>query len=59
MADEHAEILEIQMDDLLESAVRKGASDLHLAVGLPPVMRINGSLVPLDAEPLTPVDTAA
>ena len=48
---------EIQMNDLLELAVAEGASDLHLAVGLPPVMRLHGSLAPLDAEPLTPVDT--
>ena len=48
---------EIQIDDLLELAVQEGASDLHLAVGLPPVLRIHGSLAPLDAEPLTPDDT--
>ena len=40
---------EVQMNDLLELAVSEGASDLHLAVGLPPVMRIHGSLAPLDA----------
>ena len=43
---------EIQMNDLLELAVQEGASDLHLAVGLPPVLRIHGSLQPLDAEPM-------
>ena len=48
---------EIQINDLLELTVQEGASDLHLAVGLPPVLRINGSLAPLDAEPLTPEDT--
>ena len=48
---------EVQMNDLLELAVAEGASDLHLAVGLPPVMRIHGALAPLDAEPLTPEDT--
>ncbi len=48
---------DIRMDDLLELAVQEGASDLHLAVGLPPVMRIHGSLAPLDAEPLAPEDT--
>ena len=48
---------DIQMDDLLELAVAEGASDLHLAVGLPPVLRIHGSLAPLDAEPLRPEDT--
>ena len=48
---------EIQMGDMLELAVQEGASDLHLAVGLPPVLRIHGSLMPLDAEPLKPEDT--
>ena len=48
---------EVQMNDLLDLAVAEGASDLHLAVGLPPVMRLHGSLAPLDAEPLTPEDT--
>ncbi|MDD2519536.1 MAG: type IV pilus twitching motility protein PilT [Kiritimatiellae bacterium] len=48
---------DVQMDDLLELAVQETASDLHLAVGLPPVMRIHGSLAPLDAEPLKPEDT--
>ena len=48
---------DISMEDLLELAVQENASDLHLAVGLPPVMRISGSLVPIDASPLTPADT--
>ena len=48
---------DISMDDLLDLAVRENASDLHLAVGLPPVMRISGALVPIDASPLTPDDT--
>ena len=48
---------DIRMEDLLELAVQENASDLHLAVGLPPVMRISGSLVPIDASPLTPADT--
>ena len=48
---------EVQMNDLLDLAVAEGASDLHLAVGLPPGMRIHGSLAPLDADPLTPEDT--
>ncbi len=48
---------ELVMDDLLELAFQEGASDLHLAVGLPPVLRLHGSLAPLDADPLTPTDT--
>ena len=48
---------EVSMSDLLQLAVDEGASDLHLAVGLPPVLRINGSLNPLDTEPIGPEDT--
>ena len=48
---------DIAMSDLLQLAVDEGASDLHLAVGLPPVLRINGSLNPLDTEKLGPDDT--
>jgi len=48
---------DIQIADMLELAVQEGASDLHLAVGLPPIMRLHGSLAPLDAEALTPEDT--
>ncbi|MBU4367195.1 MAG: type IV pilus twitching motility protein PilT [Verrucomicrobia bacterium] len=45
------------MNELLESEVGEGASDLHLTVGLPPMLRINGSLQPLDCGPLMPEDT--
>ena len=48
---------EVSMSDLLQLAVDEGASDLHLSVGLPPVLRINGSLNPLDTEPVGPEDT--
>ncbi len=48
---------EIQMDDLLTLVVDENASDLHLAVGDPPVLRINGSLQPLDCERLAQDDT--
>ena len=47
----------IKMHDLLNLVVEEGASDLHIAVGSPPVLRLNGSMQPLDAEPLTPDDT--
>jgi len=47
----------LSMDDLLTLAVDEGASDLHLAVGLPPTLRISGSLQQLDSTPLTPADT--
>jgi twitching motility protein PilT len=48
---------DISMSDLLQLALDEGASDLHLAVGLPPVLRINGGLHPLDTEPIVGEDT--
>jgi twitching motility protein PilT len=38
---------ELRIEILLEEVVRKRASDLHIQVGLPPMLRIDGSLVPL------------
>ncbi len=49
----------IQMDDLLQVVVDEGASDLHIRVGVPPVIRLHGSLVPMDLPVLTPEDTEA
>jgi twitching motility protein PilT len=37
--------------------VEAGASDLHLKVGLPPIMRVDGGLQRTPFEPLTPADT--
>src|ERR671923_1385784 len=46
------------IDDLLEQVVVRGASDLHVAVGSEPVIRVNGRLERLDEfERLTPEDT--
>src|SRR5213594_2841969 len=43
--------------DLLVLAVEKGASDLHLTAGAPPMMRLDGVIKPLTEEPLSPEDT--
>ncbi len=46
------------LDQLLTETVRLGGSDLHLTVGIPPCVRLNGSLAPLPGWPnLTPDDT--
>lgn len=37
---------------LLEHAVKNNASDVHLSIGLPPMVRTHGRIVPLDAEPI-------
>ncbi|HEU4988399.1 MAG TPA: PilT/PilU family type 4a pilus ATPase [Gemmatimonadaceae bacterium] len=41
---------------VLEQLIRRGASDLHLKVGRPPTLRVNGDLEPLDVAPLKPED---
>lgn len=51
------DVSQITMEDLLQLCVDEGASDIHLAVGAPPVLRIDGSLHPLDCEVLRPSDT--
>jgi len=45
------------MDELLAIIVEEGGSDLHLRVGVPPVIRLHGRLVPLDLPALEPEDT--
>jgi twitching motility protein PilT len=47
----------IRMEDLLKIVVERDASDLHIRVGRPPVIRIDGRLEDLGNEPLTPDDT--
>jgi twitching motility protein PilT len=45
----------VNVVDLLWLTKEKGASDLHLVVGSSPMLRVNGSLVPIDnLGPLTP-----
>lgn len=47
------------IDDLLRELVSKDASDLHIKAGLPPVMRIHGTLVRTDYPALSPEQTEA
>ena len=48
----------VHIDRLLEACIKMGASDLHLTVGRPPVLRIHGRLRPLETKVLEPEDTA-
>ena len=48
---------EIHIDDLLRLVVERGASDLHLSVGVPPILRVDGQLAPTNFERLTPQDS--
>jgi len=45
------------LDELLALAVERRASDLHITAGLPPMLRVDGRLQPLNFEPLEPVET--
>jgi twitching motility protein PilT len=47
----------IDMDELLKEAVFQQASDLHITVGVPPILRINGKLMHMDYPKLTPNHT--
>ena len=47
----------ITIEELVRLAKEEGASDLHLTVGVPPILRINGELRAAKYERLTPLDT--
>ncbi len=49
--------MSVEMNELLQLAIDEGASDVHIAVGIAPTLRINGNLNPLDVDILTPDDT--
>ena len=42
-----------ELERLLRKMIEGGASDLHLLVGRPPLLRTRGELVPMDEPPLT------
>jgi twitching motility protein PilT len=44
----------ITLRELLELMVKRNASDLHITVGTPPILRIDGKLTKTDYEDLTP-----
>ena len=46
-----------EMNDLLELVVDQKSSDLHLQVGVPPCLRLRGSMTPIDGPELRPEDT--
>ncbi len=46
-----------RLDQLLQLAFEQKASDVHLTVGVPPMIRINGDLKQHGEVPLTPEDT--
>jgi twitching motility protein PilT len=47
------------MEKLLSTVIQTKASDVHISVGQPPVLRVGGRMRKLDAKVLTPDDTTA
>lgn len=47
----------LEMNEMLRLVVEREASDLHLSVGKPAVMRLHGTLDVVDPDVLTPEDT--
>lgn len=48
----------LDMKELLAFSVEAKASDVHIAVGIPPKLRINGKLTEVEVPALSPADAA-
>lgn len=49
----------LHIDRILETCIKRGASDIHLTVGRPPVLRLHGRLRSLETKVLEPEDTVS
>ncbi len=47
----------MELAELLTLSVQEKASDLHLSPGLPPLVRVNGDLIPIKDQPVLNADT--
>ena len=47
----------LSIESILSESVKMGASDTHITVGLPPMVRVDGMLMPMGRTPLTAADT--
>ncbi len=43
---------DISIKELLTKMIQQGASDLHIAVGVPPILRVDGALTPMSEYPV-------
>jgi len=46
----------LSLHQLLKAMMEKGASDLHITAATPPVIRVDGKLLPMSLPPLSPAD---
>jgi len=52
-------VVDVDLNKMLKVAIAKGASDLHLSVGRPPMLRITGKITPMSLRPLSDADMRA
>lgn len=45
------------IQEIMQTANKAGASDVHITVGIPPKMRVNGNLITMDYPRMAPQDT--
>ena len=42
----------LRIETLLEECIKRDASDLHIQVGLPPILRLDGKLMAISGMPI-------
>ena len=47
----------MNINSIVDEGIRRMASDIHITVGIPPNLRVNGELISFGDSPLTPEDT--
>src|SRR6476646_358614 len=52
-----AEVPRVSLQQLLKVMIEKGASDMHITTGAPPLLRVDGSVLPLSLPALGPIET--
>lgn len=45
------------IEEIMRTAKEAGASDVHITVGIPPKMRVNGNLITMNYSKMMPADT--
>src|SRR4051794_1754708 len=49
--------LRVSLQQLLKAMIEKGASDMHITTGAAPLLRVDGSVMPLQLPALGPIET--
>jgi twitching motility protein PilT len=47
----------VNLQQLLKAMIDKGASDMHITTGIAPLLRVDGSVIPLKLPPLSSIET--